>query len=488
MPGFAGFILEGCDIVVYLTERGREDAARDYVRSTFEDRPSGRQPCTPPRPIVFRRVAYDYAELRRWFDQAGLAAGVRGVSFFGISARANRITIGVVDSAAERRVRRALASTDVPPEAVATEVAFPGRVPENPRFGPATPKLGARLAAQYNAIAPAWSADSREIIFQTLDGGPGVTDFSVRAVDVTSRRVRSLASVVGTNSGRHASAVTADGQVFFALSDSGFGRSGDDVIYRVPPTGGVPERVLEKLASPWFAVSANGWRIAHVSPLTSTPGREVLAVTDLSAQRRFPVAAREPGGGGILGLSPDGRYLVHRRDHAADPDSVGVWLFSVDDSSSRRIMALPGLTDPPSLMVGGLRWAGHTPQLLLIERASRRDRFALTVVDGTRGARRRIGTVPAGERLPWAAAWSPDGRRVALWAPLVTGPQECSPGYVCVSRRLVHFRLYLFDAQTASVRMLAEMASSEASRWLAFSPDGRWLGYSLHGDIRVHRL
>lgn len=65
VPGFAGFILEECNVVVYLTERGREDAATEYVRATFRDVPSGRQSCTPPRPIVFRRAAYDYAQLRR---------------------------------------------------------------------------------------------------------------------------------------------------------------------------------------------------------------------------------------------------------------------------------------------------------------------------------------------------------------------------------------------------------------------------------------
>lgn len=53
------------NVVVYLTERGREDAATEYVRATFRDVPSGRQSCTPPRPIVFRRAAYDYAQLRR---------------------------------------------------------------------------------------------------------------------------------------------------------------------------------------------------------------------------------------------------------------------------------------------------------------------------------------------------------------------------------------------------------------------------------------
>jgi hypothetical protein len=137
-------------------------------------------------------------------------------------------------------------------------------------------------------------------------------------------------------------------------------------------------------------------------------------------------------------------------------------------------------------MVGGLRWVGDTAQVLMIE--TTRDWLTLTVVDGMRGSRRRIGTVPGGERLPSASAWSRDGRRVALWVPIATGPQACSPGGDCISRRVVHFRLYLFDTQTSSVRMLAEMASTEASRWLEFSPDGQWLGYSLHGDLRVHRL
>jgi hypothetical protein len=491
VPGFAGFILDGCNVVVYLTERGREDAATEYVRETFRDVPSGHQPCVAPRPIVFRRAAYDYAELRRWYDQVGLAMGLEGVSSGAISARANRITIGVVDSVAERRVRRAIATTEVPPGAVVVEVAFPsGGPPERAPFGPETPKLGARLAAHYNAIAPAWSADSREIVFQTLDGGPGVTDFSLRAVDVTSREVRSLASVVGIASGRQASHVTADGQVFFALSDTGFGRvrgSGTEVIYRVPPAGGEPERVVDNLARPWFAVSANGQRIAHVTRLPAAERREVLTVTELPTRRQFTVARHEPGASGILGLSPDGRYLAQTRNHFA-ADSAGVWIFSVDDSSSRRTVRFPPLTPVPSLMVGGLRWVGDTAQVLLIERTATRDRLALTVVDGMRGARRQIGTVPAGERLPWAAAWSPDGRRVALWVPLATGPQACSPAGDCISSRVVHFRLYLLDTRNTSVQMLAEMTSTEASRWLEFSPDGQWIGYSLHGDIRVHRF
>jgi hypothetical protein len=135
--------------------------------------------------------------------------------------------------------------------------------------------------------------------------------------------------------------------------------------------------------------------------------------------------------------------------------------------------------------VASLRWAGGAPRLLVVERDAAAPGLTLVELDPAAGTRMRLGAVPEADGLPWTAAWAADGRRAALWVPVATASeaQSCPPGSICTGRRLVHWRLYLWDASSAAAAVLAEMVSSEGAAWLAFSPDAARVAYVLGGSL-----
>jgi hypothetical protein len=118
VPGYAGAMIEGgCTFVVLLTDTLTQKAAAEaYFRSEVERRrPSGHSNCGGPYRLGFRQVRYDFAQLYDWY--VGPFRGVwreRGLSMTDIDEGRNQLAVGVVDSAAYRRMLRLLDSLPIP--------------------------------------------------------------------------------------------------------------------------------------------------------------------------------------------------------------------------------------------------------------------------------------------------------------------------------------------------------------------------------------
>jgi hypothetical protein len=124
VPGFAGFFLEGCTVVVNLTDPPRQQAAASaYLTEFLRDRQfSAREgPCPQPPPMEFRQVRFDFDQLHRWSSRAAVLLSLERAVFHGIEENRNRIVFGFEDEAGRRRAERALATLDVPREAVVIE-------------------------------------------------------------------------------------------------------------------------------------------------------------------------------------------------------------------------------------------------------------------------------------------------------------------------------------------------------------------------------
>jgi hypothetical protein len=124
VPGFAGFFLEGCTVVLNLTDPPRQQAAaREYMTELLRDRPLSTREgaCPQPPPMRFRQVQYDFDQLVRWSGRAGVLLGLEGAVMHDIEENRNRIVVGYVDEAGRQRAERALATLEVPRDAVVLE-------------------------------------------------------------------------------------------------------------------------------------------------------------------------------------------------------------------------------------------------------------------------------------------------------------------------------------------------------------------------------
>jgi hypothetical protein len=122
VPGYAGRLAEGpCRLIVLLTDTLAQAAAAE---SYFTTAPSGRPGCGGSLRFRFQQVRYDFAQLYDWYvGQIRPVFAEPGVSMTDIDERQNRITLGVVDSAAYRRILRIVDTLAVPAAAVHVHVS-----------------------------------------------------------------------------------------------------------------------------------------------------------------------------------------------------------------------------------------------------------------------------------------------------------------------------------------------------------------------------
>jgi hypothetical protein len=117
-PGFGGlsFDEEGT-VVVYVTDATRSAAigvaVAEFMRGRTKDEGSGRSDTAPK--LRFVKADFDWPTIKSWKER--LRAVVfrdAGVSFLDADEGQNRVTVGVVDEAAERRVRLLARSAGAP--------------------------------------------------------------------------------------------------------------------------------------------------------------------------------------------------------------------------------------------------------------------------------------------------------------------------------------------------------------------------------------
>ncbi|HEX9939824.1 MAG TPA: Ig-like domain-containing protein, partial [Longimicrobium sp.] len=123
VPGFAGLYIDGCTVVINLTDPpAQQEAARRHFEAWARERFQARPGC--PMELTFRKVEYDFAQLLAW-QRAVQGIGVEGVVMEDVDEVRNRLRYGVRDEAAGERLRRRLAQARVPAGAFVIE---PGQI------------------------------------------------------------------------------------------------------------------------------------------------------------------------------------------------------------------------------------------------------------------------------------------------------------------------------------------------------------------------
>lgn len=128
LPGFAGYFYnESGDLVVQLTGRGDEHAARALLAETARTRPQRwHNPWTRPAQVIIQRAQFDFAQLQA--IRARLAADAAILAefpSFDTNEVTNEVVLGVTTEEARQRVLAQVAALQLPPNAIRIEVVPP---------------------------------------------------------------------------------------------------------------------------------------------------------------------------------------------------------------------------------------------------------------------------------------------------------------------------------------------------------------------------
>ena len=323
---------------------------------------------------------------------------------------------------------------------------------------------------------PAWSADGREILFTSLEPGAGAWVAALKAVNVTSRAVRTIATTAtGTSTGGELIRVPPTGGfVFFAIAAW---RGPSYVILRVRDAGGQVDTIATDAKWPWFQVSDDGRLVAYHGGANAlnTGGVDSLKVVD--GTRAFGAVVRaSPASSGPLAMwsfSPDGSSLVYwdRRVMQLDvPSGIATVLYVPPAASVEGTF---------QSVAGSVWWQGGHPHLLVDTWVDKRQPTSIYDLDGTTGARTLLGTLLDSEHAPWNMAWSPDGSHAAIWT--------SSKSFNCsVEGCSYDARLYLIARGIIGAGVLYDSRGAAASpTWTVFSPDGQSVGAVNWGGLFV---
>jgi hypothetical protein len=118
-PGWAGMFFEGCKVVMQLTDPSTQtNAARAYASAQLAGNPS----CGGAFQYEARKVTYDFAQLRRWYDRIQMLTAIDGWRSTDIDEVRNVIALGYASAAGVDAAKHALASLDVPAAAASFAV------------------------------------------------------------------------------------------------------------------------------------------------------------------------------------------------------------------------------------------------------------------------------------------------------------------------------------------------------------------------------
>ena len=323
---------------------------------------------------------------------------------------------------------------------------------------------------RFNVDGAAWSADSRTIYF--LEPSSPNEVYAVSVGSWGRRRLASLADYHGAGEGVQ---TTLDLSAVYVALKTG-AQTFQYEIYRVPSAGGVLDTVTTNAASPAFAVSASGNRLAYMGPRLSSDTIQVVTLTNgrPASRTSFRTIVREPR---IVGLSPDGVRVLYR-------DDAGVYSAPVTSGTHQQLMRIPrsAAADSVTRLAAQIQWEGNTPHLLIgtstLESGLQRT-MLIQDVNGSTGVRAPRALVPGVLSAPWSLARSRDGRSIAAWVPVT---EEQRPN---AYDDFYNFRLYIQTPRTTAPVAVLEWVSYHGFEWLEFSPDGRWLALILTGGLYV---
>ncbi|HEX6040460.1 MAG TPA: hypothetical protein VFZ20_20550 [Longimicrobium sp.] len=481
IPGWAGWINGSgpCSAIVSLRDMRQQEAARAYVQEVLAASGYPGDPGCQRFDITFRQVDYGWADLARWSGRSALLFQFRGVEMFDVDEVENRLVYRFREPSGARAARRALPALRVPPGAI--QVLEREDDEFTPDFGPEAPLLGRALGDGVVTPWAVWSGDGREVLYLGEDSLGHVV---VRATDVATRRVRDLVRTT-----------TGDGMGLDRLRRASSGVLYADLelpdapgIARLRPgTDAAPELILPAPFSRFDMDSAERRFVYRRAFRNGEYEDEELALWDARTGRRRTVVSLS--GVYTWWMEPGGRAVAYTVADYEHPANAGVWTYDVASGRQRQLWRAP---EDETEGVSAVRWVNGAPRLLLARRPAGAAASELTELDPATGRRTRLGSVPAfgGTRPAGAGAWSPDGRRAAVWVTVATDPPDCITG-VCASGGMMrsHMRLYLLEAGQEA-RMIAEFVEhvQEDSWEAAFSPDGKRLLYPADGRIYVQDL
>jgi len=110
IPGFAGYTLEDCMMVVYLTSLEEEESARAILEPLFRESQYGREYCRAGTRVGVRKVRYTWAQLREWQKRAfnTLTGLFKGLTVTGINEEKNAVFVIVQTESYATRGREIL--------------------------------------------------------------------------------------------------------------------------------------------------------------------------------------------------------------------------------------------------------------------------------------------------------------------------------------------------------------------------------------------
>jgi Tol biopolymer transport system component len=297
--------------------------------------------------------------------------------------------------------------------------------------GTARPFLGAE------AVNPAWSPDGRRLAYHTrAPVGPGDPLFVAESTGANPRQIFVNPTPDGHN---HFPTYSPDGRWIYFVS--GFGTTQEMDLWRIPDSGGAPERLTYHESDVKYPTPIGGNIVLYLSPASDGSGPWLWA---LDVERKTTTRASF----GLetytsLHASGDGKRLV------ATVSNPSASLFSVPITDR---VADEGDVEPyslPTVRALAPRFAGESLFYLSSTGAGDglwlyRDGEAREIWKGANGA------------LSSPPGVAPDGASAAIVLPRAGKPQ-----------------LHLISADGAELMPLAE--SIDAQGTVSFSPDGVWI-------------
>lgn len=126
LPGFAGYFYnESGDLVVQLTDRGDEHAARVLLAETARTRPQRwKNPWARPAQIIIQHAQFDFAQLQAVRARVAADSAILAeIPSFDTNEVTNEVVLGVTSEEARQRVLARVAALQLPANAIRVEVA-----------------------------------------------------------------------------------------------------------------------------------------------------------------------------------------------------------------------------------------------------------------------------------------------------------------------------------------------------------------------------
>jgi hypothetical protein len=288
-----------------------------------------------------------------------------------------------------------------------------------------------------------WSRSGGEVYYSTA--WPG----SIRAVSVSDKSTRVLDQRASWSL-----TLSSDGNYLYYLIASDTLLLSD--LFRINLTTQTLELVIShvsrQIISPYI-VSPDNNHIAYLSDSS-------LYVLDLVTMVNRRMAVGEP-----LVFSPDGKEILYRQYPTYN-------ILSCESGATRSIST--GLGEGELYLIRLFRWDDRGIRIFY-------NAMDYSVRNLTTGTTVRIWNVTSPESPEnMHYAWSPDGKRIALWT------WSCVKGQGLFTCDLAQYILHIIDIDAQSERRIASGNSSSPSRVsgsIAFSADGRRIAYVLGSGI-----